>query len=323
MSCRCLPLTPRDTRLVGMVRAYLSEWLADPVDPNGPVSRAVLLPPPAPAVLVLVAASPPEPAVLASLLRSLDRGNPFTLLVAAAPARTTHEDLLARLDAYIAARLHWPEEAPALVHLVQERLRADRHVARARQHAGASLCTDRRAPALPLAAARPRSPGLRCRAGFPFPEWRKPHMKIIPFPVDVERAEEPAQTPPTGGTPCVLAVDDNQFVREILVEGLGRYGFTVLAASSGKEAASLYRQFHAGIVAVLLDVAMPGLDGPQTLTLLRRINPQVHTLFLTGYGHRYTEADLLSLGAARVFRKPFDLGEIAQALGPSRLRRMP
>ena len=65
---------------------------------------------------------------------------------------------------------------------------------------------------------------------------------------------------------------------------------------------------------VLLDVRMPGMDGPQTLASLQRIDPAVVCCFMTGHAGGYTADGLLALGAVRLFEKPFRLDDMAQAL---------
>jgi CheY-like chemotaxis protein len=114
---------------------------------------------------------------------------------------------------------------------------------------------------------------------------------------------------------AVLVVDDESMVRDLLGVALRHFGFTVRPAAGGAEAVDLYRRHGADIDVVLLDVRMPGLDGPQTLAELRRLNPQVRCCFMSGDTGAYTTADLLTLGAARVFAKPFgSLGDLARGL---------
>jgi CheY-like chemotaxis protein len=108
------------------------------------------------------------------------------------------------------------------------------------------------------------------------------------------------------GPPEALVVDDDPEVLGLLRLFLQGSGFVVRTASGGAEAVELYRRHRATVAVVLLDVRMPGLSGPQTLAALRRIDPGVRCFFMTGYAGPSSEADLLALGAARVFAKPFD-----------------
>jgi DNA-binding response OmpR family regulator len=87
-------------------------------------------------------------------------------------------------------------------------------------------------------------------------------------------------------------------------------GFAVWLAADGELALELYRQHHREITVVLLDVRMPGWDGPQTLAALRDIDPQVRCCFMTGHVGSYDDADLQKLGAVHTFKKPFRLAEV-------------
>lgn len=128
-------------------------------------------------------------------------------------------------------------------------------------------------------------------------------------------AEEKPLPGPSARRPGILVVDDDAAVRFLLDIGLRQYGFTVLQAADGREALQVYQQERAAIDLVLLDIRMPGLDGPQTLDALIRLNPQVRCCFMTGHAGSYSHAELLKLGAERVFAKPFQVAELAQAIG--------
>jgi CheY-like chemotaxis protein len=82
-----------------------------------------------------------------------------------------------------------------------------------------------------------------------------------PAPVQVSR---PACGEPQPSRPLILVVEDGMELRTLLCLGLRREGFDVLAASNGSEALDLYREHRCSITGVLLDVEMPGWDGPQT-----------------------------------------------------------
>jgi DNA-binding response OmpR family regulator len=112
----------------------------------------------------------------------------------------------------------------------------------------------------------------------------------------------------------ILIVDDDPSVRAMLEMGLRHHGFVVSLASQGQEALVLYRDHAQEIDIVLLDVRMPGMDGPQTLAALRQINPQVRCCFVSGETGDYTQEALLALGAAHYFKKPFSLSGVTQVL---------
>lgn len=112
----------------------------------------------------------------------------------------------------------------------------------------------------------------------------------------------------------ILVVDDEGGVRGLLKIGLRQQGFTVWLAADGQEALDLYRQHGAAIDVVLLDVRMPGQDGPETLAALQELNPRIRCCFMSGDLGKHATASLLKLGAAAVLPKPFRLAEIAQVL---------
>jgi CheY-like chemotaxis protein len=114
--------------------------------------------------------------------------------------------------------------------------------------------------------------------------------------------------------PGVLVVDDEHMVRIMLQLGLERSGFGVWLASNGQEAIQLYREHRESIDVVLLDIRMPGLDGPQTLEALREMNPDIRACFMSGYLGDYAPEELRQHGAACVLPKPFLLADLAGVL---------
>ena len=115
---------------------------------------------------------------------------------------------------------------------------------------------------------------------------------------------------PTG----VLIADDEAAVRNVLEIGLRQQGFEVWSAPDGWLAVQLYDQYRDAIAVVLLDVRMPGLNGPETLAALKELSPTVRCCFLTGDPGLLGEDGLLRLGAVRVFRKPFVLDEVLETV---------
>ncbi len=126
---------------------------------------------------------------------------------------------------------------------------------------------------------------------------------------------KPSQgNPPAGERRGILVVDDNHTVRSVLQLALERSGFEVWLADDGREAIRLYRRHGARIAVVLLDVCMPGLDGPQTLEALREVNPDVRACFMSGSAAAEDQEELRRRGGAPVIAKPFPLEELANLL---------
>ncbi len=65
---------------------------------------------------------------------------------------------------------------------------------------------------------------------------------------------------------------------------------------------------------VLLDVSMPGLDGRETLEVLRGLNPEILACFMSGEHSGYEPEELLERGAAYVIPKPFRLDDLVNIL---------
>lgn len=112
----------------------------------------------------------------------------------------------------------------------------------------------------------------------------------------------------------VLVADDEPEIREVLGLGLRRSGFAVWLAADGCEALELYRSRRVAIDVVLLDVRMPRLDGPATLTALQELTPEIPCCFMSGYLGNHTEAQLRRQGARAIFPKPFVLAEVVESL---------
>jgi CheY-like chemotaxis protein len=131
---------------------------------------------------------------------------------------------------------------------------------------------------------------------------------------------EPKQHEATNGwaavarNPGILIADDMALILTLLKFELESRGFNAWLAVDGDDALDLYRKHRDEIDLVLLDVQMPGLDGPHTLEALQRLNPHVVACFMSGNAGIYTEKELLDRGAAWVFSKPFRPVEVADVL---------
>jgi DNA-binding NtrC family response regulator len=112
----------------------------------------------------------------------------------------------------------------------------------------------------------------------------------------------------------VLVVDDEPAIRVLLERCCTLNGLQPFLAAIGAEAMEIYRREGEKIGVVLLDVRMPGMNGPDTLEALRRLNPQVRCCFMSGDPGEYTAEDLRQRGALHLFSKPLPLRELIEAL---------
>ncbi len=139
--------------------------------------------------------------------------------------------------------------------------------------------------------------------------------KLIHLPSEAGQADEGEPTVQHRGDKLgVLVVDDNHMVRIMVQLGLELYRFDVWLAPDGAEALRLYRKHRERIDVVLLDVRMPGLDGPQTLDALRELDPKVLVCFMSGDLGGYRPEELRQRGAAHLLAKPFHLDQLARTL---------
>lgn len=126
--------------------------------------------------------------------------------------------------------------------------------------------------------------------------------------------------PTQGRRALVLVVDDEDAMLEIFGEVLGRVGVDVVADSDPRVSAKRFEQGDRFDL-VLLDLRMPRLDGHELLRRIRKAQPDVPVIVITGYPSSQSAEACRRLGVSHYIRKPFDPAELAQriraALGSS------
>lgn len=102
-----------------------------------------------------------------------------------------------------------------------------------------------------------------------------------------ESAIEPWRTAERlAGAETILLVEDEAFVREVTGEVLRSAGYEVLTAKDAAEAASVYTARPGGVELLLSDVVMPGENGRALAKRLRRENPELKVLLVSGYAEQ-------------------------------------
>jgi PAS domain S-box-containing protein len=116
-------------------------------------------------------------------------------------------------------------------------------------------------------------------------------------------------TPATAGGAqhLILAIDDEQPVREAISDILEIEGISVITAANGAEGIELYRRQATAVNLVVLDLSMPGLSGEETFQALRAINPEVKVILSSGYSEAEVTRRFQDGQIVDFVQKPYDL----------------
>jgi len=113
-------------------------------------------------------------------------------------------------------------------------------------------------------------------------------------------------------SPLVSIVDDDESVRESLPDLVREFGYRVEAFSSAER--FLASGSETGTNCLILDVAMPGMTGPELLRYLRNRGQQVPIIFITAHRDEFVRRRLMADGAVDFLYKPFSDDALQGAL---------
>ena len=114
------------------------------------------------------------------------------------------------------------------------------------------------------------------------------------------------------GTERVLLVEDNQILRELISEMLARKGYDVVVAEDAR--AAIAEEHGAdGFQLLVTDYSLPGMSGVALADALRRRNPDLGVLVISGHGHASVDDAALE-GNVAFLPKPFTMNEVASAV---------
>ncbi|OQX25965.1 MAG: Fis family transcriptional regulator [Desulfobacteraceae bacterium IS3] len=112
--------------------------------------------------------------------------------------------------------------------------------------------------------------------------------------------------------PSVMVIDDEASIRQSLSGLLSDEGFDVATASNGYEALKIIESESPDLV--LLDIWMPGIDGIETLKEIKKNNPFVQVIIITGHGNIETAVKATKLGAFDLIEKPLSIDKVLVAI---------
>ncbi|MEX5214703.1 MAG: PAS domain-containing protein [Nitrospiraceae bacterium] len=140
------------------------------------------------------------------------------------------------------------------------------------------------------------------------------------FHILLPEAHSPTQVPidfhahPDSFTGTILLAEDDLVVREYTATLLQEFGYQVLIARHGQEALAAAQQHGGEIHAVMTDVVMPGMSGPELARRLLKVRPMVRILYVSGYQEdrliRHNPATPVGL----ILAKPFTRQELTEKL---------
>jgi len=118
----------------------------------------------------------------------------------------------------------------------------------------------------------------------------------------------------------VLLVDDEEQFLKVLSKRLEGRGMKVDTSTSGEDA--LNRVKGKEFDAIILDLAMPGMSGIETLKRIRSENPDVQIIMLTGHGTVEKGIEAMKAGAVDFLEKPADLNKIMEKISEAKHKRI-
>ncbi|MFC1555254.1 PAS domain S-box protein, partial [candidate division KSB1 bacterium] len=114
------------------------------------------------------------------------------------------------------------------------------------------------------------------------------------------------------GDARILVVDDEDDMRELMMEQLRLLGYSVVGAKDGLEAIKIYKKEK--IDGVVLDLLMPKLSGEDTFVELRKLNPDVKVMIVSGVTQKAKSSEVLRKNIKEFLQKPFEQHELSRAL---------
>jgi PAS domain S-box-containing protein len=140
----------------------------------------------------------------------------------------------------------------------------------------------------------------------------KVYLPVITI-TETPKEEERQLELPAGHGESILVVDDEDQIREITRKTLETHGYRVITANDGKEAIALYKQYRELIKTVLMDMMMPVMDGQASIRVIRKINPEVKIITMSGLAEKERLANVADYSNA-FLPKPYTAEKLLKTI---------
>jgi len=128
------------------------------------------------------------------------------------------------------------------------------------------------------------------------------------------QAETEDRRPPSGNGELLLAVDDEAAVLSITKETLENFGYRVVTAKDGTEAVAVYTAHRNEIKGVLTDMLMPFMDGPATIRVLKKMDPNVRIIASSGLMDNEKVKNATGMDNIAFLMKPYTADKLLQTV---------
>jgi len=118
----------------------------------------------------------------------------------------------------------------------------------------------------------------------------------------------------------ILIVDDEERFRNTMCKLLTVRGYIAVTAGSGQEA--LDELAKGGYDVIILDVRMPQMTGVQALEKIKKMDPAIEVIIMTGYASVDTAKDIMKSGAFDYMLKPYEIDELIERIDAAYDRRV-
>jgi nitrogen-specific signal transduction histidine kinase len=135
------------------------------------------------------------------------------------------------------------------------------------------------------------------------------------FPLDMSRnkiSEEVTEQAaiPAGGKETILVVEDEEELLALIRTLLESAGYCVIPAMDGESALRVFQERRSDIALVISDIGLPHVSGAEVFRQMRRIDPEVRSILVSGYFEPEAKSQLMKAGAAGFMQKPYIPAEV-------------
>jgi two-component system cell cycle sensor histidine kinase/response regulator CckA len=125
-----------------------------------------------------------------------------------------------------------------------------------------------------------------------------------------QKADSTSSGTPAGNGELILVVDDELAISEMIRGTLQSFNYRVLSAKNGAEAVLLFQKHQSEIRAVVMDMMMPVMDGPNAVRSIQKLSPTVRIIGISGLESQSTLTDARDLVLDAFLRKPFTVDNL-------------